>query len=376
MICLKSFVGITLLFSMAMVAAAESLQPIATAACDNRGRIVVNGKPFFPILLYDAPNDPASLDLFHEFGFNTLVVARPEDADRLPAHGLYAAVHVAGKKIENLHGVLLGIGMDSPALYLKEQLLKRAAEDLAQARAQVANRPVMHAIGYWLDEPAGVIANAVPPREKYEDLVQVLDVAAPYLYPIPHQPVQSVGKAVGRAASASGGKKPVLPILQLFVWDGKDRYPTPAELKCMVYLSLIHGARGIGYYSYGSVTGKRGTSIAAEQPVLWRSVRALNTEVAAIGALLLEASPDSAVQLSEGSPAVELCAVTCEPGGLILLANTAAESKAVTLQFGPRAPETLIRVDGDAVIRAKGVAVTDGKVKLLLDPFGTVALRW
>src|ERR1044072_4612675 len=95
----------------------------------------------------------------------------------------------------------------------------------------------------------------------YEDLVTAIDVSAPYLYPVPYQPISSVGDAVARARKASGGEKPILPVLQLFVWDAKDPYPTPAELLCMAFLCLVEGAHGIGYYSYGSVTGRPRTSI-------------------------------------------------------------------------------------------------------------------
>jgi hypothetical protein len=56
-----------------------------------------------------------------------------------------------------------------------------------------------------------VYSNNVPSKEGYGELVKVLDVSAPYLYPIPYQPVRSVGEAVTRANTASGGKKPLLP---------------------------------------------------------------------------------------------------------------------------------------------------------------------
>ena len=76
------------------------------------------------------------------------------------------------------------------------------------------------------NEPSGVVANTLPPPEKYEEVVQAIDVAAPYLYPVPYQPIRSVGDAVGRASAASQGKKPLLPILQIFTWTPTDRYPT------------------------------------------------------------------------------------------------------------------------------------------------------
>ena len=104
---------------------AAPLPPIETVDYDEHARFSVNDQPFFPILLYGAPTDDASLAQFHEFGFNTLA-CRPEACDALPAQGFYAAVHGARKPI-GASGVLLAIGADSPALYFKTNLLEQVA---------------------------------------------------------------------------------------------------------------------------------------------------------------------------------------------------------------------------------------------------------
>jgi hypothetical protein len=339
-----------------------ALPPIQSAGTDAQGRITVNGKPFFPILMYDTPTDPASLKMFREHGFNTLT-AKPEEADTLLAHGLYTAVHT-GKKVEKLDGVLFGIGMDSPALYWKEDLLGKSKADLAKLREWVPNRLIMHAIGYWEDEPAGVISNKLPTKERYEELVKVLDVSAPYLYPIPYQPVRSVGEAVGRAGTATLGRSPVLPVLQLFTWDAKDRYPTPAELKCMVYLALIHGADGIGYYSYNYVAGKKGTNIAKEQPDLWKAVKPINFEVLAIATLLFDSIPTPSVTLREGGPEIELRAASKGKLHFLLIANTSNSPKRTLIKLPVKAGQKLNRLDG-----WKELTAEEGRVQLRLEPF-------
>ena len=193
-----------------------------------------------------------------------VTVAKAEEADAARAAGMYSAAH--GRKIERFDSILMAIGMDSPVLNLKPPLLDNLKADLEKARKAIPNRPVMHAIGYWLNQPASVVANTLPPPEKYESVVQVIEVTAPYLYPVPYQPIHSVGEAVGRASAASGGKKALLPILHVFKWTAEDRYPTAAELRCMVSLPLIHGATGIGFYSFRHVTGKKGVTFAEENP--------------------------------------------------------------------------------------------------------------
>lgn len=298
--------AVSIIFGATVVRADKSTQSIALPAIeqadyDMNGRFRVNGKSFFPILLYDAPTDQKTLAELRDFGFNTLT-CKPEACDALRAAGFYGAVHSA-KKVEDASSIFLVLGTDSPALYFKKNLLLQTAEANAKSKAAVPNRPHANAIGYWEDEPEGVVAGKLPSKAVYEELVDAIDVSAPYLYPVPYQPVASVGEAVSRARAATGGAKPILPILQLFAWDAKARYPTPAELRCMTYLALVEGASGIGYYSYGHVTGQPKKTIAEVQPELWKSVKQLNREVAEIGpALFADDTKPSLFHHGDGSP--------------------------------------------------------------------------
>ena len=345
-----------------------ALPPIETAISDERGRIVVNGKPFFPILLYGVPTDAESLTRIHDHGFNMVTVSKSEDADAARAAGMYAAAH--GRKIERFDSILLAIGMDSPVLNLKPPLLENLKADLEKTRKEIPNRPVMHAIGYWLNEPAGVIANTLPPPEKYESVVQTIEVAAPYLYPVPYQPIRSVGEAVKRASLASVGKRPLLPILQIFKWTADDRYPTAEELRCMVSLSLIHGATGIGFYSYRHVTGKNGVTFAEENPEVWNSLKVVNEELAESGPFLLDAKPDASVMLKEHDSGVEFRAVSRGGSRLILLANPTDKAQEVTLVF-PSASDGILKPIG----RGSDVPIRHGSAKVKLYANGTAALR-
>lgn len=345
-----------------------SLPPIKTVDYDQRGAFRVNGKPFFPIALYDAPLDDQTLRELRAFGFNVLACDSKSCAS-LPAKGFYGACH-ADKKIDDLTGVFMGVGADSPALYLKKDLLKQVAEANAKTSAAVHGRPIMNAIGYWEDEPAGVVKGKLPSKAVYEDLVAAIDVSAPYLYPVPYQPISSVGDAVARARKASNGKKPVLPVLQIFVWEPKDRYPTRAELRCMVFLSLVEGAHGIGYYSYGSVTGRPKTTIAAAQPDLWKSVKKLNHDIADIGPRLLSGTEANDLTVDKGTPSVKMKLVREKGGLLAVVVNSAATKQEAKLTIQAR---TL----GQGVLQnGKKIEVKEGVAALPLEPFGIEIIRW
>lgn len=344
-----------------------ALPPIKSADYDQRGVFRVNGKPFFPIALYDAPLNDETLRELHDFGFNVLACDAKSCA-ALPGKGFYGACH-ADKKLDDLSGALLSIGVDSPALYFKKDLLKQVADANAKTSAAVPGRPIMNAIGYWEDEPAGVVKGKLPSKAVYEDLVAAIDVSAPYLYPVPYQPVSSVGDAMARARKASGGKKPLLPVLQLFIWDAKDRYPTPAELRCMAFLALVEGAQGIGYYSYGSVTGKPKTTIAAAQPELWKSVKKLNQDITDIGPRLLAGTETNDLTLAQGTPSARM-KVVAETGGLLaVVVNSAATPQEVKLTAQAKTLGPLVAQNGKQIEFKEGVAVVP------LEPFGVEIIR-
>src|SRR6476660_2605398 len=114
-----------LAFLGAAPALGQALPPIETVDYDQRGAFRVNGKPFFPIALYDAPLDDQTLRELRDFGFNVLVCAA-KSCPSLPAKGFYGMPHV-DKKMDDLAGVFLGVGVDSPALHFKKDLLKHVA---------------------------------------------------------------------------------------------------------------------------------------------------------------------------------------------------------------------------------------------------------
>lgn len=362
---LSSVLALAAIFAQAQ----QPLPSIEKATSDDRGCILVNGKPFFPIMLYDAPMNAEALKALRAQGFNSVAVHKAEEVDLAFANGFYAIMH-GTTKVEITDKILLSAGMDSPALSFPDGLLEKVKADMQTAHGNVPNRMTMYVIGYWDGEPAGVKANTLLPKGKYEDLVQNIEVAAPYLYPVPYQPIASVGDAVAKAKAAGGGKKPVLPFLQTFIWDAKDRYPTPAELKSMVYLAIINGANGYGYYAYSSVTGKTGTTIDKDQPDLWKAAVAANTEATAIAAYLADGTPNTAVKLVDGPPEVKIRAVQHTGGSVVLLANTAAAVKTATLQV-PASVSSLKRLDG-----GKEIAVQGGKATIELQPSESVGLQF
>src|SRR5262249_42700231 len=149
----------------------------------------------------------------------------------------------------------------------------------------------------------------------------------------------------------------------------KDRYPTPAELRCMAFLALVEGAHGIAYYSYGHVTGRPKTTIAAAQPELWKSVKKLNQDIADIGPRLLSGSEANDLTLGKDTSSVKMKLVREKTGLLAVVVNPAETRQEARLVSKARTFGQLLLQSG------KRIKVEDGVATLSVEAFGVEIIR-
>lgn len=121
----------------------------------------------------------------------------------------------------------------------------------------------------WLN----VIGTAEPNRN-------ACDILSADPYPIGKSKVTMVSGSmdnVVKAVRGLEGKSPWI-ILQMFgsPSEGWPRPPTPQEERCMTYLALNHGAKGLGYFAHQRLDTIEKTKRLT--PELWRSMKALNAE--------------------------------------------------------------------------------------------------
>ena len=236
-------------------------------ALDERGRLIVEGKPFFPLGLYLGPTDDEHLERIARGGFNTVLcygygVGKEPKAylDRAQRHGLKVVYSVKdfydgtrwfpksqGKTGIELTHHYVSTFRDHPALlawYTNDELGPKHMEPL-QAAYDLACK---------LDPDHPTFQVLCRPRE-FDLYYGVTDILGCDPYPIPRHPVTMVGDWMETAHAATSRAKPVWCVPQIFQWANyskaaKDREPTFAEKRAMVFLALIHRANGLIGYSY------------------------------------------------------------------------------------------------------------------------------
>lgn len=123
------------------------------------------------------------------------------------------------------------------------------------------------------------------------DYGPAVDILMVDTYPVPKMPVTWLSESIDEASRAVFHEKPVWAVVQAFDWsaypyqgDKREwgRNPTYEEERCLTYLSIIHGARGIFYYTF-----KGGNYYIKDHPEHWEEVKRLVQELNHIYPLLL-----------------------------------------------------------------------------------------
>ncbi len=158
------------------------------------------------------------------------------------------------------------------------------------------------------------------------------DIYSTDVYPIPHStPMAAISAVEKMAAAAAPEHKPVWMWLQgtgYAYW--MDREPSPRELSCMVYGSLIRGARGIYYFAQ-----------IPRSALCWAEMRAMCVEVARLAPVLY--SLDSAPGLRCDDPAILCRAFRRADSVWVLAVNTSRQPRRArfTIDTSPRTVEVV-----------------------------------
>jgi hypothetical protein len=269
---------------------------------DERGRLVVEGKPFFPLGLYLGPTEDEHLARIAKAGFNTILcyeygAGKDPRAylDRAHKHGLKVIYSIKDfyegsqwypkqEGMSDLDRVRKYVTelRDHPALlawYTNDELGPIWMPKLRAAYDLVCQLDP--------DHPALQVLCVPSQNHLYYEVTDILGVDP---YPIPRHPVTMVGEWMEAARAATCSAKPVWCVPQIFQWgnyskDAKDREPTFEEKRAMVFLGLVHGAQGLIAYSYYDLF--KGVDSAAFER-RWKEVGAIAADVQRLMPALLE----------------------------------------------------------------------------------------
>lgn len=217
---------------------------------------------------------------------------------------------------------------------------------------------------------------AVDRRRFFRD--DLMDIGMWWYYPIPLGAGEMTALLEGQDPSDRGvlpvpsflasTRKPVWVGLQAYRRPGSDgRMPTPAEHRCMAYLALVHGARGLMYYMGDSAAKMEGEQ-DTDKP--WGCLHDLIPELASMISVFAQADGGT-VTVSPSGACVD-CVLKRDGDELTLIALNRGE-QAMDISLGSSA---LRSGEVQVLHESRSVLASDGRLSDRFEPYAVHIYRW
>jgi hypothetical protein len=296
---------------------------------DGHNNAVVDGKPFFPLGWYDSP-DYDHMGEIADSPFNCILDYGADNKpkawmlkylDAMQKKGLKliyclndvypTATYLEKSGWEGIKGnqaiadAVMKAYRNHPAVlawYLNDELPRALAPQLvdyyARAKASDPTRPCY------------IVLCNMSELKYFPDTTDVMGVDP---YPMPSGPVTLVRDWMDAANEAVGGHKPTWLVPQAFAWyqynpegSNRGRTPTASELqtgraptydeeRCMTYLALTHGAKGLIYYCYYDLR------VLPQYKEMWGWMKTIAAEVRTLSPVLLSPEDMGTVAVTGGN---------------------------------------------------------------------------
>lgn len=188
------------------------------------------------------------------------------------------------------------------------------------------------------------------------------------------------------AVDAVSNRKPVIIALQCYTVRSTEestasrdmipRLPTMPELRCMSYMALAEGARGLSYYAFDDTYynrgGIRGVNIADEFPEFWQGMKGVIRELRSHEDIWTAPYANvDAPTCSNDAVIVSRYPLTDGKSIYVLAVNPTREAQALRLQFA----EMEGRRQVTDVLAERELTMTDGALSDTLGPLGVACYR-
>ncbi|MEK7413470.1 MAG: hypothetical protein AAB263_09170 [Planctomycetota bacterium] len=360
--------------------AAEPLAPIQQVEIGKHRELLVNGKPFFPIMSF--AQEPRTFATLRSYGINTFCgnhggkpVAKVF-CDAAQAAGGYAMPHIdaTGKG----HPALLTyVQQDEPDMGIQKGKPALTAEEMVKryqaAKAADNTRPVFQNLtSYFMVGPSWSTAKPEAQQAYYSVVVGAGDILAFDIYPIygwnEDKQLTWVADGVTQLAKYAGPNKPIFAFIETakgsqWISYEKQKDVKPEHIRAEVWMAIIRGATGIAYFTHAwRPTFKE---FAPQGEALTEMTR-VNGQIAKLSAAILDEPAKASVSIKlrgdAGDLAGEVLARASE-GNLYLFTNNldmdGRSGKATIMVPGLKKGAVIEVVDENRTLSADDGGFTD-----------------
>ena len=193
-------------------------------------------------------------------------------------------------------------------------------------------------------------------------------------YPVPSMPMTWLSDSMDRAAQDVGHKR-LMAVVQAFggpQWKnaGWPRQPLLQEMQCLAFLALIHGARGLFFYSFNAIKAT---------PAQQNNVRKVISSLKLLKSWLVTSNDQvpKIKMLSEykldprGRPAIQGCLKQKNGRRLLIIVNTIGTHTRALIEIKTTKPHNIREL-----FSGKSHCVPAGKIRIKLSPYGVKSFEW
>jgi hypothetical protein len=168
--------------------------------------------------------------------------------------------------------------------------------------------------------------------EDYPDYLKGCDIASFDIYPAVHDnkeiagKLEYVAKGVQRLVQWSKGEKEVWNCIECTRISNVDVKPTPAQVKSEVWMSLIHGSKGLIYFVHQFKPNFREAALL-DDPQMVRAVTEINTQIKDLAPILNSPSVNDILQNESAAENPSIASMVKQKGKDIYLFTVEMENK-------------------------------------------------
>jgi hypothetical protein len=196
--------------------------------------------------------------------------------------------------------------------------------------------------------------------QMYPGYIQGCDIVSYDIYPVNdgNSNLYMVPKGVDSLRSWCNNAKPVWVWIECTdISDGGGGKPTPAQVKSEIWMSLVHGANGYGFFCHSFLTTGGSSQAVLNDATMKDSIKAINARVASLAAVLHSATITGRVTKSSANVN---CLVKDHNDRLFIFATAMSTSSASCTFTVTNPPATTVTVlDENRTITMTGNQFTD-----------------
>lgn len=191
------------------------------------------------------------------------------------------------------------------------------------------------------------------------------DIASFDIYPVNNSDAETannlwyVAKGIDNLNSWSENSKPAWCWIETTAIHPKSlRKPTPAEVKAEVWMALIHGAKGIGYFCHSFAPPQDEAALLHDKEMI-TAVKSINLQITALASVLNSKNTSGYAKVSSSNALVPVDIMTKKAGKSNYIFAAAMRNGSTTVTFNVASGKIVEVLGENRIIRIRERKFTD-----------------